>query len=139
VRYPWTASNPVYFFCKFFKRPDCIVHGVALFWRVGLATRVAGVSFFRAFNEASEGPCLRGCGGLGYGAGLASVGLWAACGGEAPSDCARALAGLQEPWRGTVRGAGNLPSPVRRSHRYHAPITTSKSSPVCYTFCYTQL
>jgi hypothetical protein len=72
---------PVYFFRKFFKRPDCIVHGADSSGKVGLATGVAGVSFLRAFDEASEGPCVRGRGGLG----LASAGLWLARGATVPA------------------------------------------------------
>ena len=37
---------------------------MALFRKVGLATRMAGVSFFRAFDEASEGPACGAVAGL---------------------------------------------------------------------------
>ena len=61
-----SSGKPRLLFCKNCLRPLCTFYGVALLWKVGLATRMAGVSFFRAFDEASEGPvcgALAGCGG----------------------------------------------------------------------------
>ncbi len=72
-------SDPIYFFCKFFKRLDCIIDGVASSGKGGVYRGVAGVSF-RAFNE-------RGVEGL-------PVALAALLRGLAPVRCGLPAAGL---------------------------------------------
>ena len=100
------GQYPVYFFCKFFKTPNSSVDGVALFWKGGLATGVAGGQISAPLMRAGKDPASRAVAGWDWPAwGLG----W--------------RVGARPPWAGLLRGAGLLrrggcvPSAVRGSGR----------------------
>ena len=57
------GQYPVYFFCKFFKTPNSSVDGVALFWKGGLATGVAGGQISAPLMRAGKDPASRAVAG----------------------------------------------------------------------------
>ena len=72
IQTPHPKPEPRLLFCKFFKRPDCIVDGVASSGKVGWLYGRGRGQLFRAFDEASEGSAC-GAAGPAWGSGSARV------------------------------------------------------------------